>query len=519
MRRLRFPLIFMLVLAMCPAGWTPAKAAQKADTGEFSLATFEKSVSEFTLANGMKFIVVERHQVPVVAFELYVDVGAVDEVTGITGISHLFEHMAFKGTRTIGTRNYAAEKKAMDAADAAYAALNAERAKLDPDPAKVKSLQESFEKASEAADNSNPEEVREEFSKILERAGAEGLNAGTEYDSTQYTFSLPSNKLELWFSMESARYLDPVLREFYKERDVVLEERNMRTESDPFGKLLEDFLAAAYKAHPYHNPVVGHRSEISNVTHAEAEKYFRDHYVASAMTAAIVGDVNPKEVKRLAETYFGRLPKKPGPQPVRTVEPPQQGEHRVEVEAAAQPYLLVGYHKGAARDKDHAVFEAISDILGEGRTSWLYKSLVKEKKIAVAAQAVTGFPGEKYPGLFIFLTVPSAGHTTDENLKAVDEQIERLKTEKISSEQLEQVKTRTRAGVIRSLRSMEGLAGALAENQAVEGDWRQLFKDIDEIGAVTADDIQRVARTCFVKRNRTIGVIVPPEKAPEKPKS
>jgi predicted Zn-dependent peptidase len=506
MRLLRFSMIFLLVLAMCPAGWS-------ADTGGgFTLADFEKSVTEFTLANGMKFIVVERHQVPVVAFNLYVDVGAVDEVTGITGVSHLFEHMAFKGTKTIGTRNYAAEKKAMDAADQAYAALQTEREKLSPDPAKLKTLQDAFDKAAEAADNVNPEEVREEFSKILERSGAEGLNAGTAYDSTQYVFSLPSNKLELWFSMESARFLDPVLREFYKERDVVLEERNMRTESDPFGKLLEDFLAAAYKAHPYHSPVVGHQSEISQVRRPEAEKYFRDHYVASAMTAAIVGDVNPKEVKRLAETYFGRLPKKPHPEAVRTVEPPQNGEHRVEVEAQAQPYLLVGFHKADVRDKDHAVFEAISDILGEGRTSWLYKSLVKDKKIAVAAEAITGYPGDKYPGLFVFFTVPSAGHTVEENLKAVEEQIDRLKTEKIPPDQLEQVKTRTRAGVIRSLRSMEGLAGALAQNQALEGDWRQLFKDIDEIGAVTADDIQRVAKACFEKKNRTIGVIVPPEK-------
>lgn len=412
MRLLRFSMIFVLVLAMGPAGW-PAdttdepKALALDGAGGFTLADFEKSVTEFTLANGMKFIVVERHQVPVVAFNLYVDVGAVDEVTGITGVSHLFEHMAFKGTKTIGTRNYAAEKKAMDAADQAYSALQTERQKLAPDAAKLKELQAAFDKASEAADNVNPEDVKEEFSKILERAGAEGLNAGTEYDSTQYTFSLPSNKLELWFSMESARFLDPVLREYYKERDVVVEERNMRTESDPFGKLLEDFLAAAYKAHPYHNPVVGHRSEITVLRRPEAEKYFRDHYVASAMLAVLVGDVNPKDAKRMAETYFGRLPKRPRPEEVRTVEPPQQGEHRVEVEAQAQPYLLLGYHKPSIQDKDRAVFEAISDILGEGRTSWLYKSLVKDKKIAVAAQAVTGYPGKNIRDCSSFSPCPA----------------------------------------------------------------------------------------------------------------
>jgi len=480
------------------------------DKGGLSLADFEKSVTEFTLSNGMKFIVVERHQVPVVAFELYVDVGAADETSGMTGVSHLFEHMAFKGTPAIGTANATAEKKAMSAQDTAYLALETERLKgPQADPEKLKKLAAAFEEAGKPLEKLSEGDL---FSKILERNGEQGLNANTDVDSTQYTLSLTSNKLELWFSMESARFLDPVLREYYKERDVVLEERNMRTDSDPQGKLFEEFLHAAYKAHPYGQPVVGHRSEISVLRRNEAEKYFKDHYVASALTAAIVGDVDPKEVKRLAENYFGRLPKRPRPEPIRSIEPMQEGERRVEVEAAAQPLLILGYHKPSIMDKDRAVFAAIGDILGGGRTSWLYKSLVKEKKIAVQANAGDGFPGNKYPNLFVVFVTPSAGHSAAEDLKAVEEQVERLKTEKISPQQLQEVKTRTRAGVIRSLRSMEGLAGALAANQALEGDWRQLFKDIDEIGQVTADDIQRVAKTYFQKKNRTVGMIVAPEK-------
>src|SRR5262249_31383816 len=153
--------------------------------------------------------------------------------------------------------------------------------------------------------------------------------------------------------------------------------------------------------------------------------------------------------RRLAEIYFGRLPKRPRKEPVRTQEPPQEGERRVSVEAQSQPFLLVGYHKPSVLDKDRAVFDAITDILGEGRTSWLYKRLVKHKKIAAQALAFPGFPGNKYPGLFIFFTVPTPGHTAEENEKAVDEQIERLKNEKISPELLEQVKTRTQATVLR----------------------------------------------------------------------
>jgi predicted Zn-dependent peptidase len=482
-----------------------------ADTGAAMLADFQKSVTEFTLDNGMKFIVVRRPEVPTVSFHLYVDIGAVDEVTGITGVSHLFEHMAFKGTRTIGTKDYAGEKKALDALDQAYIALETERQKGPrADQEKVKKLEEVFKTAQEAADKFV---VVDQFSQILDRNGAVGLNASTAYDATRYFFSLPSNKLELWFSMESARFLDPVTRDFYKERNVVVEERRLRTESSPIGKLVEELLATAYKAHPYGQPVVGHFSEISRLRRSEAEKYFKDNYVAEALTAALVGDVDPKEAKRLAEIYFGRLPKRPKKDPERTQEPPQEGERRVYVEGQSQPFVLMGFHKPSVLDKDAAVFDAITDILGGGRTSWLYKNLVRDKKLAVAAQAITGLPGDKYPGLFLFFVVPSPGKTSEENEKAVEEQIERLKKEKVSPELLEQVKTRARANVLRQLRSNAGMAGQLALNQAVCGDWRQIFRDIDDIGKVTAEDIQRVAIQYFQRKNRTVAVIVPPAKS------
>lgn len=497
-------LVVLLVLCLAPC-------VIAADTGAAMLADFEKSVTEFTLNNGMKFIIVRRPEVPTVSFHLYVDIGAVDEVTGITGVSHLFEHMAFKGTRSIGTKNYESERLALEALDKAYLELEAERNKGSrADAEKVKKLEAAFKTAQEAADKFV---VVDQFSQILDRNGAVGLNASTGYDATRYFFSLPSNKLELWFALESGRFIDPVTRDYYKERNVVVEERRMRTESSPIGKLLEEFLTTSYKAHPYGQPVVGHFSEISRLRRAEAEKYFKDYYVAEAMTAALVGDVDPKEAKRLAEIYFGRLPKRPKKEPVRTQEPPQEGERRVALEVQSQPFVIMGFHKPAAIDKDAAVFDVITDILGGGRTSWLYKSLVRDKKIAVAAQAVTGIPGVKYPGLFIFFTVPSPGKTTEENEKAVEEQIERLKKEKVSAELLEQVKTRTRAAVLRQLGSNSGVAGGLAETQAVYGDWRQIFRDIDDIGKVTAEDIQRVANQYFQKKNRTVAVIVPPGKS------
>ncbi len=506
--RLLPPAVLLMMLLLAPSTAPAAEQIQE---------QLEKAVTEFTLANGLHFIVVGRREVPIVAFHLYVDVGGVDENLGQSGVSHLFEHLAFKGTRTIGTKNYAQEKKALEALDQAYLALEAERAKGEQaGKARLKQLEEAFQKAQEAADQFV---ATDEFSQIIDRAGGVGLNANTSSDATRYFFSLPSNKLELWFSLEAARFLDPVVRDYYKERDVVMEERRMRTESDPFGKLLEEFLAIAYKAHPYRQPVVGHRSEVTRLRRSEAEEYFRKNYVASAMTAAIVGDVDPKEVRRLAEIYFGRLPKRPRPEPVRTVEPPQEGERRVAVEAASQPYLLVGYHRPGVQHPDRATLDVISDILGGGRTSWLYTSLVKEKRLAVAAQAINGFPGDKYPNLFLFFAVPSVGHTAEEVEKAMGEQIDRLKKEKVASDLLEQVKRRARAQVIRALRSNSGLAELLALNHVLLGSWRYLFRDLDAIDKVTADDVYRVSNQYFQRKNRAVGVIVPAEPAGSAPKA
>ena len=482
-----------------------------------SLEEFEETVTEFTLANGMHFILVERHEVPIVAFHLYMDVGGVDENIGQTGVAHLFEHMAFKGTRTIGTKNYQQEKKALGKVDVAYEALEAERAKGDrADSARLEQLEEAFRKAQEEAASFV---VTNGYFQIVQRAGGVGIHASTSSDATRYYLSLPSNKLELWFVLESLRFLEPVVREFYKERGVVMEERRMRTESQPFGKLIEEFLAIAYKAHPYGQPVVGHRSEVTRLRRSEAQEFFRKHYVASAMTAVIVGDADPQQVRRLAKTYFGRLPKRPRPELVRTEEPPQEGERRVMVEVASQPYVLAGYHRPSVRHPDSATLDVISDVLGGGRTSWLHKSLVKEKKIAVTAQAFTGFPGYKYPGLFIFFAVPSAGHTAEEVEKAMDEQIERIKEEEVPPERLEQVKRRARAAVLRGLRSNSGLASALAMNHVLLGDWRYLFRDLEAIEKVTAKDVQRAANQYFQRKNRTVGVILPPSPAAPAAKS
>jgi len=487
-------LLFCAVAAVIPTS-----------AGAQDLAAFEKRMTEFTLDNGLKFLVLERHEAPVISFHTYADVGAVDEVKGITGLAHLFEHMAFKGTKTVGTKDYEAEATAMAKIDELFLAMKMERRKGEQaDKVRLEQLQNQFK---EAQEETQEYLVHDEYEEAFSREGSSGFNAYTGQDATQYIVSLPSNKIELWMSMESDRFGNPVLREFYKEKDVVMEERRLGTESQPVGRLLEEFLAIAYKAHPYGEPIVGHMSDLETLTRSEAEAFFKTYYLPSNLTIAIVGDVNPQEVREVARRYFNRIPSGPKPDPVETVEPPQLGQRRVTVQDPAQPFVLIGYHKPSINHPDNAVFDAITEIVGIGRTSRLYKSLVKEKKIAVAASGFPGMPGNKYPSLFLFYAVPARGRTNQECEEAIYAEIDKLKNEPVLPEELEKAKTRSRAGLIRQLASNSGLASLLTFYEVVTGDWRNLFKQLDDIDRVTAEDIQRVAKKYFTTKNQTVGII------------
>ena len=288
---------------------------------------------------------------------------------------------------------------------------------------------------------------------------------------------------------------------------MVHEERRLRTDSQPVGRLFEQFLAAAFIAHPYQRPVVGWDSDLNTFSATDAEQFYKKYYVPSNMVVAVVGNVKAKEVLPLLEKYFGRLPAGPQPEPTRTVEPPQNAERRVTLREASQPFYFEGYHRPDSRDPDDAVYNAISDVLSKGRTSRLYKSLVRDKKIAIVAQGFNGFPGDKYPHLFAFLAIPSAGHAPQEVGDAIHADLERLKSEDVTDDELQSVKTRAKADLIRQLANNQGLAFQLGSVQARYGDWRELFRDIDRIEKVTKADIRRVAGKTFVSSNRTVGMI------------
>jgi predicted Zn-dependent peptidase len=474
-------------------------------SGAQDMASFEKRVTVKTLGNGLTLLVVERPEVPVFAFFTHVDVGADREVPGITGLAHMFEHMAFKGTDRIGTTDYAAEKTALENVEKTYAAYDAERRRpTGRDDKKVAELEKAW-KAS--MDEANRFVATNEFGEIIERVGGTGLNAFTSNDETGYFYQLPSNRLELWAYLESERFLHPVMREFYKERDVVFEERRLRTDSQPTGRLFEQFLTTAFVAHPYGQPVVGWPSDLQSFSATDAMAFYKRYYVPANMVVTVVGDVKAPEVIALAETYFGRLPAGPKPEPLRTIEPPQRAERTVVLREAAQPYYLEGYHRPDSRDADDAVYDVISDILSSGRTSRLYRSLVRDKKIAAGASGFSGYPGDKYPHLFAFFAVSTPGHTPDELRDALRAEVERMKTEDVTDDELQMAKTRARANLIRRLGNNSGLAFQLGSYQARFGDWRELFRDVDQIQTVTKADIRRIAQKTFVPENRTVGII------------
>ncbi|MGD0784665.1 MAG: pitrilysin family protein [Sedimentisphaerales bacterium] len=474
----------------------PLKSAKAQDLSEL-----EKQMTKFTLPNGLKFLVFERHEAPVVSFHTYADVGSVDDSKGQTGMAHLFEHMAFKGTTTIGTKDYKAEARAMAKEDEAFEALKAERNKIHPDKARMEQLEKKFKQAGQEAGKYI---IPDRFEEMLTQAGGKRFNAYTSEDATQYIVSLPSNKVELWMTIESDRFLNPVLREFYKERDVVMEERRM-SENRPMGRLFEEFGAVAYKAHPYGHPVLGWMSDLENISRPQAQAFFKKYYSPANLTIAIVGDVNPQEIKKLAEKYFSPIPGGTKSLLVETVEPPQLGRRCVTIEDTAQPMLLIGYHRPNVNHPDNAVFDAISQIIGSGRTSRLYESLVKEKKIAVEVWA--GSDRSKYPSLFVFGAQPAKGHTPQECEKAINDEIEKFKTQQVSAEELQKAKALSRADLLQQLDTNGPLAAELAFYEVVTGDWHNLFAQLDKINLVTAADVQRVAKECFVTKNQTVGEI------------
>ena len=500
-----------LLGASAPGALSAAPAATAPAPVLSPTASLESRVREIRLDNGMRFLLLRRGTAPVFAGILRFNVGSADDPGGATGLAHLFEHMAFKGTSTIGITDAAKERPILDGLDDVARQLNAELDRgLQGDPNRIATLRARMK---ELMEEHRRLVVRDEFSEIVQVNGGTGINASTGADLTSYYVNLPANRIELWCLLEAARLRDPVLREFYSERDVVKEERRFRIDNHPQGKLYEQLLLTAYSAHPYRVPGVGWLSDLDRLTRPEAEEFRRAHYVPGNAVGAIVGQIDVEATAALLRRYFGPLPAGPLPLGPATVEPEQKGERRVQAQFDAASHLMIGFHKTAVADPDDPVFEVIDSLLGEGRTGRLFRRLVTRDQ--VASQVFTfEAPGRRFPALYIVGGQPRAPHTPAELERGILDELRRLAEEPVPEEELRKVRAQVESDAVYELRGNMGIAGRLTQFAALTGDWRNMLRRDAAVLRVTAEQVQQVARRTFTAANRTVATLERPAAEP-----
>ncbi len=486
----------------------------------FTVATAQESdinidVKEKTLSNGMHILVLENHDAPVFSTIIRAKVGGVDEKAGQTGLSHFLEHMLFKGTKIFGTVDYEAEKPLMDKIDSIAVLLHKEWAKInDPLQNADSTLYKQYrQEIADIQKDISQYVVKDELWETYLKHGGSGLNASTGQDGTQFYVSLPSNRFELWALLESDRFGNAIFREFYSERDVVYEERRLRTDNSPWGTMYEALGANAFVASGYRNPVIGWATDIETYDRDLLQDYFHTYYSPNNLVAAVVGDVDAEEVFEVCEKYFGRIPRGPEPPVMKTREPVQNGEKRVEVVYDANPMVFIGWQCPAIGHPDMPALDVMTSILSTGRTSRFNKSIVEDQKLATRASIWAG--ESRYDDLILASAVPLQPHTCAEVEQAIYAEIDKLKTEPVTEWELQKIRNQLDANFIKGLNSNLGMAWRLCANHAMTGDWKYLIRSYEALKKVTADDIMRVANEYFKPERRTVVTMVRPAVAEE----
>lgn len=490
--------VLLLAAALLPS---LAPAPLHAQTGPEPSPGERLPVREVTLDNGMRFLILPRPGAPTVSFVLQFGIGGIHEPPGRTGLAHLVEHMLFKGTTTVGTNDLEAERRLFALMDAAHDSVLEARAAGDT--LRASALLGRIEALEDSA---RAYTVSNELDRILGAAGAQGLNATTSAESTIYFVELPSARAELWFLLEADRMANPVFREFYAERNVVLEERRMRVDASPGGLLYERHLGEAFRVHPYGRPVVGYERDLERLGRRDVRSYFERYYTPGNAVAAIVGAVDPDEMEDLARRYFGPLRRGEPAPPVTAVEPPQAAERRIEIPFDAEPLLRIGWHVPSALDADGAAVEALASLLTGGRSSRLYRRLVLEDRLATSVFSSIG-PGRRHPGLLQIDVTPRSPHTPEEVEAALYEEIARLVEEGPTANEVERVRNQVRAGGVRRMQSNLGLAFQLAESESLWDDWRETFRSGVRLDGLTTADLRRVAARYLRPENRTVAIL------------
>lgn len=472
-------------------------------------------VIERHLPNGFKLLMVERHEEPRIAGGWVVKVGSSNERLGNTGIAHLFEHMMFKGTPTLGTRD---AKRDLE--------LIAEQERVRDEMRREEAVMRQQLRRGELADITQPENftpryrelqaefrklideqrqllVKNEFDRVYTTAGASGMNAFTSEDMTGYFINVPANKLELWCWMESERLLRPVFREFYAERDVVYEERRMRVEATPIGKFSEEFVAMFWDAHPYMWPVIGWPSDIPNITKKDADEFYALYYQPQNITLILVGDFKPDDAEAMVNRYFGRIPAGTRPPPeVVTREPNQPAEKRMYAEAETNPQVDILWKTVGFQHKDSYALDVLQLLLSN-RTGRLYKGLVLGKEVATDTYAQQD--SKKWAGYFNIGGEAKDGHTPEEVEEGIYAELERLKNELVPADELQKVKNQFAAFEYRKLTANFPIFLQVLQSEGL-GDWREVNEANAKLQAVTAEDVQRVTRTYFTKEARAVAI-------------
>ena len=482
-------------------------------TAALSAAAQQIPVVEKTLPNGFKLLLVERHESPSISGGWVAHVGSANERPGITGIAHLFEHMMFKGTPTIGTKDARRDLEILAEQERIRDGMRAEEAKMrdawrrgeladvtkpETKTERWKELEAEFKKLIDAE---REVLVKNEFDRVYTTAGASGMNAFTTEDMTGYFINVPANKLELWAWMESERLLHPVFREFYAERDVVFEERRMRTESTPLGKFAEEFNSLFWQAHPYHWPVIGWPSDIPAISKKQADEFYALYYQPQNITIILVGDFKPDDAEAMVNRYFGRIPKGNQPPPdVGTLEPEQLAEKRMYAEAETNPQVDILWHTVGFGHKDSYALEVLQQLLST-RTGRLYKGLVLGRQVSTETYAMQN--SQKWGGAFDIGGEAKDGRTPAEVEAAIYEELDRLKNEPVPAEELQKVKNQFAAAEYRKLSANFPIFLQVLQSEG-EGGWREVNEAGPKIQAVTAEDVQRVVKKYFTKENRAV---------------
>ncbi len=465
----------------------------------FASMGLQDMVEEHQLDNGATVLLVERHNSPTVAAYISFRVGGANETSEERGVAHLLEHMLFKGTKTLGTKDYPAEKKLLVQIKSVGQQIDALKKSLNSPKTQLQKLQKQL---AELQQQQQKLVVKSEFSRIYAENGGVGYNAYTGKDSTTYLINLPANKLELWATIESDRLENAVFREFYTERDVVHEERRRSYESSPDGLLYETLLATAYKVHPYRNPVIGWNSDIDKLDPDQIRTFFNKYYAPTNMVITLVGDFDNATTLAMINRYFGKL--KPGvPVPIITShEPKQRGERRVMVKFDAEPQMLIAYHKPTMPHRDDYVFDIIMQMLTSGRTSRLYQALVLDKKLVTEVDAF-GAPGSRYDNLMVLGVVPRNGISYAQVENAIYAELKRLQTELINEIELDTSRKQILTSILRGLKGNSGLARSLSSYETL-GDWHYLVNYESELKNVVVSDILDVAKRYLRADNRTV---------------